>query len=372
MTTLTIEDTHQLQQGIQQLYTLHNLDTFRVDALSIVDQLVPSEWSLFQRTNTRTGQLWLTHRPHCMTEPPSSAQVQLLSQLLANGQHPIAQHMPQALQGAYKLSDFISRPELHRQEKLYQQFLRPLGVEDQMLVFLPNTQAVRWEELAQADTIISGFIFNRPSCNFTEPERLILNLLRPHLFQAYTNAQHHHKLQQNWSQLQQSGHQLGLIILDTAGRMQSIAPPAATLLANYFPKSAGFQQLPDQLWAWVKHQSKLCQKATATSQAILPLRIQQNGQELKIRLIIEPAKAQYLLLLEEQTLSTSHHSLTLLGLSPREAEVLSWVMQGKNNKAIAAQLDINVSTVRKHLENIYYKLGVQSRTEAIAKALERI
>jgi DNA-binding CsgD family transcriptional regulator len=48
------------------------------------------------------------------------------------------------------------------------------------------------------------------------------------------------------------------------------------------------------------------------------------------------------------------------------------MMQGKNNKAIAAQLDINVSTVRKHLENIYYKLGVQSRTEAIAKALEKI
>jgi DNA-binding NarL/FixJ family response regulator len=47
-------------------------------------------------------------------------------------------------------------------------------------------------------------------------------------------------------------------------------------------------------------------------------------------------------------------------------------MQGKDNKAIAAKLSVGISTVRKHLENIYQKLGVQSRTEAIAKALEKL
>jgi len=64
--------------------------------------------------------------------------------------------------------------------------------------------------------------------------------------------------------------------------------------------------------------------------------------------------------------------LELLRLSQRETEVLLGVMQGKDNKAIAAQPSVGRSTVGKHLESIYHKLGVQSRTKAIAQALEKV
>jgi DNA-binding NarL/FixJ family response regulator len=59
-------------------------------------------------------------------------------------------------------------------------------------------------------------------------------------------------------------------------------------------------------------------------------------------------------------------------MAQKKAEVLSSIIQGKDNKAIAAQMNINISTVRKHLENIYRKLGVKNRTEAIASALEKL
>jgi len=52
-------------------------------------------------------------------------------------------------------------------------------------------------------------------------------------------------------------------------------------------------------------------------------------------------------------------------LSPREREVLQLLTEGKNNRAIAAALEIKVNTVEKHLDNIYKKLGVESRSEAI-------
>jgi DNA-binding CsgD family transcriptional regulator len=65
-------------------------------------------------------------------------------------------------------------------------------------------------------------------------------------------------------------------------------------------------------------------------------------------------------------------SLELIGLSKREAEVLFWIIKGKDTKAIALEMRINYSTVRKHLENIYRKLEVQSRTEAISIALEKV
>ena len=77
------------------------------------------------------------------------------------------------------------------------------------------------------------------------------------------------------------------------------------------------------------------------------------------------------MLLAEQTLA-SLNSLVLLGLSQRETEVLALLIQGKDTKAIAAELSIHSSTIRKHLENIYAKWGVKSRTEAIAKALARL
>jgi ATP/maltotriose-dependent transcriptional regulator MalT len=58
------------------------------------------------------------------------------------------------------------------------------------------------------------------------------------------------------------------------------------------------------------------------------------------------------------------------GLSHREREVLVGVAEGKTNAAIAAKLSIAPTTVRTHLENIYRKLDVHSRTAALARARE--
>ncbi|MCX6954746.1 MAG: response regulator transcription factor [Verrucomicrobia bacterium] len=61
-----------------------------------------------------------------------------------------------------------------------------------------------------------------------------------------------------------------------------------------------------------------------------------------------------------------------LGLTPREAEVLFWVARGKTNDEIATVLGIGLTTVKKHLESTYAKLGVENRTTAAAMALERM
>jgi DNA-binding CsgD family transcriptional regulator len=54
-------------------------------------------------------------------------------------------------------------------------------------------------------------------------------------------------------------------------------------------------------------------------------------------------------------------------LTQRERQVLDLVAAGQSNAAIAYRLAISAETVRKHLENIYRKLGVNSRTEALAR-----
>jgi DNA-binding CsgD family transcriptional regulator len=57
------------------------------------------------------------------------------------------------------------------------------------------------------------------------------------------------------------------------------------------------------------------------------------------------------------------------GLTRRETEVLSWVAQGKSNFDIATILGASPRTVQKHLERIFQKLGVETRTAAAAKML---
>jgi DNA-binding CsgD family transcriptional regulator len=367
METLSIEDMQKLNHSIQQLYTLHDLDAFGPNALSIVSRLVPSDFPVFHTTNMRTHQIVdtvLPGFPHLTLEMQRIKTRYLV-------EHPLFEHMSQALNGVCKISDFVTQSQLHRLEGIYQQFLRPLETEDQMTIFMANPQPSSWDKFGKADLILFGFAFSRAQCNFTERDRSILNLLRPHLSQAYNNAQHYQQIQQECDRVQQSLNHLGAIVLDGEGRVQSIAPQAIIWLETYFIKPTSSTQLPDHLWSWVKHQVNCLTQNSDLPQACLPLRIQKASRELKIRLLVELPGLRYLLLLEEQTLSL-FNSLALLGLSQRETEVLYWIIQGKDNNAIASQLSVYPSTIRKHLENIYNKLDVESRTEAIAQALIKL
>lgn len=58
-------------------------------------------------------------------------------------------------------------------------------------------------------------------------------------------------------------------------------------------------------------------------------------------------------------------------LTPREAELLSLLIEGLSNKALSQRLFISEATVKTHLAHIYAKLGVDTRAAAIATAIRR-
>ena len=62
--------------------------------------------------------------------------------------------------------------------------------------------------------------------------------------------------------------------------------------------------------------------------------------------------------------------LESLGLTPREAEVLLWIAQGKTNAEIGIILEAATATVKKHVERVLEKLGAENRQSAALRAIE--
>jgi DNA-binding NarL/FixJ family response regulator len=67
---------------------------------------------------------------------------------------------------------------------------------------------------------------------------------------------------------------------------------------------------------------------------------------------------------------SSSEPLLALGLTPRATEALLWLAQGKTNSDIATILGITESTVKKHVQEVFDKLGVETRGAAALRALE--
>jgi DNA-binding NarL/FixJ family response regulator len=73
---------------------------------------------------------------------------------------------------------------------------------------------------------------------------------------------------------------------------------------------------------------------------------------------------------EFKTDFSSVEPLVKLGLTPRATETLLWLAQGKTNPDIATILSITESTVKKYIQEIFEKLGVETRGAATIRALE--
>ena len=102
---------------------------------------------------------------------------------------------------------------------------------------------------------------------------------------------------------------------------------------------------------------------------------------LRTKLFIPPLRAEWVARprLTQRLVETARHPLTLISapsppliepLTERELELLRLVAAGYSNKQIAQELFLAVGTVKKHLNNIFGKLEVGSRTQAIIRAQE--
>jgi DNA-binding CsgD family transcriptional regulator len=257
---------------------------------------------------------------------------------------------------AVKYSDFISQRQLHRLG-LYNEYMKKLSSEYRIAKGLPGRPG--WFTTVQLDRSVR---------DFTERDRLILNVLRPHLNQSYRNATLVTEGRLKLSQIQDGIDLLdrGLVLLTSAGEIQWMSALARRWFASYcWSGHVHEDRLPDSVVQWLKWHTEL--GAGELPPPREPLVIPGESAQLVVRSVRRGSSE--VLLLEEQYRSVPPDALRPLGLTRREAEVLAWVAEGKSSGDIATILGTGRRAVEKHLEHIYPKLGVETRTAAAARAL---
>jgi DNA-binding CsgD family transcriptional regulator len=123
---------------------------------------------------------------------------------------------------------------------------------------------------------------------------------------------------------------------------------------------------PERIRSWLDEQTALANIRPPPPPA--PLVIGRGEDRLIVRGLTGDGRR--LLLLKERRAHLAAESLSHLGISGREAEVLAWAAAGKSDEGIARILGMSFRTVKKHLEHVYQKLGVENRTAAAAIAHE--
>lgn len=154
-----------------------------------------------------------------------------------------------------------------------------------------------------------------------------------------------------------------LLAVDQGGNVVWATPEATRMISQSLPHSSALSTLPLAARAWVAHALTGSRHTLATDAT--------DGTELQLTIVDVRGAGQILLrVARTQSLSDTSRLQQRLGLTPREAEVLLWIAQGKSNRDIADILSLSPRTVNKHLEQVYEKLGVENRTAAAARALE--
>jgi DNA-binding NarL/FixJ family response regulator len=149
---------------------------------------------------------------------------------------------------------------------------------------------------------------------------------------------------------------MGTVVLDTHGRVAWRSPQAMAWMAQ----AHGPDQAPGSPAAnWLK-------QALQEGEAHVDL---DPRRRLMARHVGQGGLGESMLLLTLASRdSDASERLRQVALTPRETEVLSWLAKGKTNRDIADILGMSPRTVNKHLEHVFEKLGVETRSAAAAIA----
>jgi DNA-binding CsgD family transcriptional regulator/GAF domain-containing protein len=336
-----LTDTQLLLELVGEAYGFEDLAHYRQGILELVSRVVPCD---------RVGYNEIApDQSFAITLPEFDPSLTTrFSELIY--ENPLVKRYERTRDGRpYRISDFIDQRTFHGLA-LYREIYRHLGVEWQVAFTLP----------ARAPLIV-GIVLTREREDFTDREVELLALARPHLMQAYRNAELQSARKAMLAALEQGLDTLGqhVIVIDPLGRIEFVTDGARRLLGDTLRSP---RALPEQIRAWLaEHRDP---RAAAE-----PLLVPTTGGTVLVRRLPQThADGREVLMLEGGTGELSVAALRSLGLTQRQAETLQQAALGNTAAQTAAHMGITPRTAEKHLENVYARLGVRSLPQATATA----
>lgn len=151
------------------------------------------------------------------------------------------------------------------------------------------------------------------------------------------------------------------------GKLVWQTPLARNLLAAYF--SGADEQTPPRLLAWIGE----AESARLAGREPSSLLLAADNRRLLASFHDRTGEEEWMVVLREENDASATESLiAAFRLTQRESEVLYWVTLGKTSKDIGDILGSSPRTVNKHLEHVYEKLGVETRTAAANLAMSKM
>ncbi len=348
----------QVLDFLRDLYAQQDVSALATQIVESLPRILDADITSFNEVDPRTGHSRTIVAPVGEDRFPGSEEI--FERHVR--EHPYVVHVERFRDGAaHRLSDFIDRAEFHRLP-IYNEYYRRIGTEHQLAIALPWTAP-----------LVRGVALSRRTRDYSGRERELLTTLGPHMVQAYGIADALARARRPANHAAGTNHgapaaEVEVVLLSTRGTVQFATPRARRWFASYFGgSSARDARLPAALARWLRVQWSAPADRDGVPQARGPLVVARNSARLEIRLAADTGH--HALLVRERCCEVSPRALGPLGLSPREAEVLAWVVEGKTNGEIGIILGARPRTVAKHLERIFRKLGVETRTAAAASAL---
>ncbi|MGZ5570082.1 MAG: response regulator transcription factor [Usitatibacter sp.] len=347
------------RRALAAAYDLHrhrDAATYPARLVRVLAQLVPCDSALLVTVEPAGGDFHLESWPAATFERLDRGEVARLHA----AEHPFVAHCRVSRSArASRLGDLAPREEFLR-SGLYSNLYRFLGIEHQLLMLVAGPDA-RWRAL----------VLNRRSPEFSEEERAAFESLWPHITLAQRNLRRGLRSKMPVVSDTAPGETSGVIVIRSSGAVTLCTERARVWLAEYFDAVfvARGVTLPAPLLQWA--QKRIEDEGGGKGLRVVrrdAFTLSRGGHCLVADLIVDHGKDLHLMRLEKVALNAPAASLEALGLTPREAEVLSWVAQGKTNREVGMILGSSARTVQKHLEHVFEKIGVESRTAAILKA----
>ncbi|HEY0905739.1 MAG TPA: response regulator transcription factor [Methylophilus sp.] len=181
------------------------------------------------------------------------------------------------------------------------------------------------------------------------------------------------RMQQATSALDAFG-QATIAILPVDKRLIWQTPLAKQYLQQYFAEWAAREAqnsrpaLPPMIYQWLEN----CMQQFSQVQTLQSLSVNHGNARLTLT-VASTSEEQWVVVLREHSDDAQIESLgKLFQLTKRESEVLYWTVKGKTNKDIGEILGTSPRTINKHLEHVFQKLGVETRTAAASLVASKI